>query len=116
MRRRTARACAYSVCSLSDTHGHETANKRLCRPISQTRKPTFTDRDWRILEHIWEFDGVLADYQIKQLEFADNADLQQTKNRLSLLFHTGYVARLNRAGWTRYGCNVYWLTKRGREG
>ena len=79
------------------------------------RKPTFTDRDWRILEHIWEFDGVLADYQIKQLEFADNADLQQTKNRLSLLFHTGYVARLNRAGWTRYGCNVYWLTKRSRD-
>ena len=86
--------------------------------VDRSRKPrkaTYTARDWRILEHIWEFDGVLADYQIKQLEFADNADLQQTKNRLSLLFHNGYVGRLNRAGWTRYGCNVYWLTKRGNE-
>ena len=78
-------------------------------------KPSFTSRDWRILEHIWEYDGLLTDYQIKQLEFADSADMQQTKFRLSKLFHNGYVNRLNRAGWTVYGCNAYWLTEQGAQ-
>lgn len=78
-------------------------------------KADVTERDREILSDIYEFDGQLADFQVKRLRFGDNADMQQTKKRLSILFHKGYLNRLNRAGWTRYGCNVYWLTKRGLE-
>ena len=72
----------------------------------------FTARDSRILEHIWEYDGYLADYQVKELEFTG---MRQAQDRLGKLFHNGYLARTNRMGRARFGTMVYWLTAKGAE-
>nr|WP_281721426.1 replication-relaxation family protein [Nitrosomonas nitrosa] len=72
----------------------------------------FTERDRRILEHIHVHDGLLSDYQVKELEFTG---MRQTRERLGKLFHNGYLARTNRMGRARYGYKIYWLTKKGAQ-
>ncbi len=88
---------------------------RLGDYIDRDRNPgnwpmVLTDRDSRILEHIYEYDGCLADYQVKELEFTG---MRQAQDRLGKLFHNGYLLRTNRMGRTRYGCTLYWLDKAG---
>lgn len=72
----------------------------------------FTDRDGRILEHIWEYDGFLTDYQIRELEFSGH---RQAQDRLGKLFHNGYLNRTNRQGTAAHGAMIYWLTRQGAE-
>lgn len=69
-----------------------------------------TQRDGRILEHIHEYDGFLADYQVKELEFTG---LRQAQDRLGKLFHNGYLNRTNRYGRASSGAMIYWLTRKG---
>jgi hypothetical protein len=57
---------------------------RDCKPKAMV----FTERDGRILEHIHQYDGFLADYQVLELEFQG---VRQTKMRLGKLFHNGYL-------------------------
>lgn len=71
-----------------------------------------TDRDRRLLEHIWEYDGFLTDYQVKALEFTG---LRQAQDRLGKLFHHGYLNRTNRQGRAAHGAMIYWLTRKGAE-
>lgn len=72
----------------------------------------FTSRDGRILEHINEYDGFLADYQVKELEFTG---MRQAQDRLGKLFHNGYLNRTNRNGKASFGAMIYWLTRKGAE-
>jgi hypothetical protein len=90
---------------------------RFQRPdyVDRQRQPkamVMTPRDQRILEHIYAHGGVLADYQIEQLEFTGG---RQRQDRMSKLFHNGYVWRTSRAGHTLCGCAVYWLAHKGAE-
>jgi hypothetical protein len=90
---------------------------RFQRPdyVDRQRQPkamAMTPRDQRILEHIYAHGGVLADYQIQHLEFTGGRQMQ---DRMSKLFHNGYVWRTSRAGYTLCGCAVYWLDQRGAE-
>lgn len=78
----------------------------------QPRDMVLTDRDQRILEHLHAHGGVLADYQIQHLEFTGRRQMQ---DRMSKLFHNGYIQRTSRAGWLLCGCAVYWLNKTGAE-
>lgn len=71
-----------------------------------------TERDGRIMEHIHEYDGFLADYQVKELEFTGQ---RQTRDRLGKLFHNGYLNRTNRRGRARFGAMLYWLAQPGAE-
>jgi hypothetical protein len=83
--------------------------------VDREREPKnmiFMPRDVRILEHIHEFDGVLADYQVRDLEFTG---MRQAQHRLGLLFHNGYLSRTARAGRIACGNMVYWLGKGGAE-
>ena len=85
--------------------------------MDQDRHPdnwpmVLTDRDGRILEHIHEYDGFLADYQVKDLEFTG---MRQARDRLGKLFHNGYLNRTNRRGRTRFGTMIYWLSAQGAE-
>lgn len=72
----------------------------------------FTQRDQRILEHLYAHGGMLADYQIQHLEFTGRRQMQ---DRMSKLFHNGYIQRTSRAGWLLCGCAVYWLSRKGAE-
>ena len=92
---------------------------KLAAFVDQKRNPTgknwqmnFTARDGRILEHIWEYDGFLADYQVKELEFTG---LRQAQDRLGKLFHNGYLERTSRRGRAAHGAMLYWLTRQGAE-
>lgn len=85
--------------------------------IDRSREPEkwvfrMTERDERILEHIWEHGGFLTDYQITALEFGA---ARNARRRLGNLFHNGYLSRLNLRGRARYGFTVYWLTGQGLE-
>jgi hypothetical protein len=71
-----------------------------------------TDRDVRVLEHIHEYNGLLCAEQVMTLEFSG---LYQTKDRLSKLFHNGYIWRTSRAGQLSCGTMVYWLDKKGAD-
>jgi hypothetical protein len=81
---------------------------RDCKPKAMV----FTERDGRILEHIHQYDGFLADYQVLELEFQG---VRQTKMRLGKLFHNGYLERVNRRGSIRFGCSIYWLAPKGAK-
>ncbi len=72
-----------------------------------------TPRDVEVLRSLWLYNGVLADYQIYQLLFANTSTMQVTKRRLGQLWRGGYIRRMNKAGTIVYGCNVYWLTAKG---
>ena len=87
--------------------------------VDQKRNPDgknwqmiFTARDGRILEHVWEYDGFLADYQIMALEFTG---IRQAQDRLGKLFHNGYLERTSRRGRAAHGAMLYWLTRQGAE-
>ena len=70
----------------------------------------FTKRDGRILEAIHAFDGMMGENQIRCLFFRGE---RRAKERLSLLFHNGYLARPDRRRRFSIPCMVYWLDKRG---
>lgn len=77
------------------------------------RKPSnfvFTDRDKRILEHIYVHDGMLTDHQVKELEFTGH---RQAQDRLGKLFHNGYVSRPSPEERKKQGVMFYWLTEKG---
>lgn len=71
-----------------------------------------TERDRRLLEHFYVYDGVLADYQVQALEFNS---LRRAQDRLGKLFHNGFLARTNARGRASYGCMIYWLAEPGAE-
>lgn len=73
---------------------------------------TFTKRDQQILLTIYAYDGVLADYQIDRLFFHNR---RQMYNRMSKLFHNGYVAKPNRKDRYSLDYTVFWLDKKGAE-
>jgi hypothetical protein len=72
----------------------------------------FTKRDGLILETIHAFDGMMGEYQIRCLFFRGE---RRAKERLSMLFHNGYLARPDRRRRASISCMVYWLAKRGAE-
>lgn len=71
-----------------------------------------TTRDKQILEAIHACDGLLADYQIKELFFTG---ARQARDRLMKLFHNGYLARPSKRERASYPCMFYWLTERGAD-
>ncbi len=80
----------------------------------EIRSVFITERDMQVLRSLWVY-GVLADYQIDQLEFSNTKDMKSFKRRATELWNGGYIRRLTRAGTLVYGCNVYWLTRKGAE-
>lgn len=76
------------------------------RPV----KMVLTPRDRRILEHINIHDGMLTDYQVQALEFTG---YRQATDRLSKLFHNGYLARPSQQERKKAGEMFYWLTEMG---
>lgn len=69
-----------------------------------------TPRDKDILEAIYQYEGVLADYQIERLFFDST---RRMKARMSLLYHNGYVNRLSRQQRNSYGFMAYFLDEKG---
>jgi hypothetical protein len=54
-------------------------------------KMRFTPRDYEVLEAIYTYEGILADYQIQRLFFNSERRMQE---RMKLLWHNRYVDRL----------------------
>lgn len=90
-------------------------------PKRRTRLPSYqraaqpppfqlTHRDGAILQTLYCFDGVMADYQIMKLFFDSSTRM---KARMSILFQNGFVARLNRQQRAQLPFMVYWLDKKG---
>ena len=77
-------------------------------------KKRWQPRDGRLLEHVWEYDGILTDHQAVVLEFGDNG-IRQAQDRLGFLFHHGWLNRTSREGKAATRHMVYWLAKRGAE-
>jgi len=71
-----------------------------------------TPRDKQILEAIYQFEGVLADYQLRRLFF--NSD-RRMKGRMSVLYHNQYVDRFTRQQQNSYGLMAYFLDEQGIE-
>lgn len=69
-----------------------------------------TDRDKRIIEAIYDHDGLLADYQIQRLFFSKKRWMQQ---RLQQLCQHHYLQQPTRPQRLILPCLIYWL---GREG
>lgn len=75
----------------------------------------FQKRDGEILEAIYSYDGILADYQIKQLFFSP-ATMRAAQKRLEKLLDAGYIARPDRVHRAQLeGYTVYWLAQAGVE-
>ncbi|MCL4247391.1 MAG: replication-relaxation family protein [Anaerolineae bacterium] len=82
--------------------------------MSKPTHPRFTARDGQILEAIFAYDGVLADYQIQRLFFG--AVKRTAEIRLQKLVEMGYITRPDRQHRAQLpGYTVYWLTKPGAE-
>jgi len=74
-----------------------------------------TDRDKRVIEAVYQFRFLTRD-QIKLLEF-DNGSMTACQRRLSLLFHNGYLAAIQKPVPGGYGSSkrAYCLSKKGKE-
>ena len=72
----------------------------------------FTDRDQRILEAIYAYDGMLSFSQIQRLFFTGKS---QAELRMRLLYHNGYVERPNEAQRRHVPEMIYWLGRKGAE-
>jgi hypothetical protein len=71
-----------------------------------------TERDQKILNAIYAYDGLLSFSQIQRKFFSGES---QAERRLMLLYQHGYVNRPNLAERRRMPEMVYWLDKRGAE-
>lgn len=80
--------------------------------IKSPPKMRLTERDWRIIEAIHSYDGILSFSQVQRLFFTGKS---QTELRLKLLYQHGYLNRLDRDQRRRYTEMVYWLDKKGAE-
>ena len=69
-----------------------------------------TERDKRIFEAIYSHEGILADYQIQRLFFSGR---RTTQERLSRLYHNGYLDRPDRRQRATLQYMVYWLAEKG---
>ena len=77
---------------------------------SQPPGMRLTERDKRILEAIHSHEGILADYQIQAQFFAGRRTAQE---RLSKLYHNGYLERPDRRKRASLPYMVYWLAEAG---
>ncbi len=68
-----------------------------------------TTRDKQIFETIYQYEGVLADYQLERLFFHSHRRMQ---GRMSLLFHAGYLNRFTRQQQAMYGFMAYFLDEK----
>ena len=75
-------------------------------------KMSLTERDRRILEAVYAYDGILSFAQVQRLFFTGKS---QAELRLKLLYQHGYLNRLDRDQRRRYTEMVYWLDKKGAE-
>jgi len=80
--------------------------------IKSPPKMSLTERDRRILEAVYAYDGILSFAQVQRLFFTGTS---QTEQRLKLLYQHGYLNRLDRDQRRRYTEMVYWLDKKGAE-
>jgi len=71
-----------------------------------------TERDWRILEAIHSYDGLLSFSQIQRLFFTSKS---QCERRMMLLYQHKYVNRPSFDERRRISEMIYWLDKRGAE-
>ncbi|MEP7288439.1 MAG: replication-relaxation family protein [Chloroflexota bacterium] len=71
-----------------------------------------TDRDRAVIAAIHDYDGILADYQLRAMFFHDERYFME---RMSFLFHNGYVAKPDRQRRAQLKYTVYWLDKTGAE-
>jgi hypothetical protein len=69
-----------------------------------------TERDKRLLETIHSHEGILADYQLQRLFFRGRRTAQE---RLSKLYHNGYLERPDRRRRATLPYMVYWLAEKG---
>lgn len=69
-----------------------------------------TGRDKRIFEAIHSHEGMMADYQIQRLFFDGK---RTTQERLSKLYHNGYLERPDRRRRASLPYMVYWLAEGG---
>lgn len=74
-----------------------------------------TDRDRELIAAIHAYDGMLAEYQIQQLFFPDVTDPRYVQDRLSKLFHNGYLAKPDEGRRRQIKWTVYWLGPKGVE-
>ncbi|MCL4266680.1 MAG: replication-relaxation family protein [Anaerolineae bacterium] len=88
-------------------------------PYERAKQPPpmrLTERDYRILETIYAFDGVLSLKQIDQLFFSGQ-NRSQPRARMRLLFDNGYVNAPSKTTIHRVpqGESIYWLGRKGAE-
>lgn len=69
-----------------------------------------TERDKRIFETIYSHEGIMADYQLQALFFSGRRMAQE---RLSKLYHNGYLDRPDRRRRASLPYMVYWLAEAG---
>ena len=81
-------------------------------PMENPRPMRLTDRDLRILEAIHTYDGMLGARQIQRLFFQS---WRTTRERLSLLYQNGFIARPDRRQRAALTDMVYWLAEQGAE-
>lgn len=75
-------------------------------------KMELTERDKRILEAVYAYDGILSFSQVQRLFFTGKS---QAELRLKLLYQHGYLNRLDRDQRRRLPEMIYWLDKKGAE-
>lgn len=85
------------------------------RPTDSKRSPVvLTERDTRIFEHIYAYGGVLGQRHILELEFP-GTNGRTCQDRLSRLYHDGWLTRTTSAGARYCGEMVYWLTTKSAD-
>src|SRR5258708_6595550 len=75
----------------------------------------FTERDRELIAAIHTHDGILADYQLRAMFFQTDKTGRFFQDRMSVLFHNGYVAKPDREHRAQLKYTVYWLGKKGAE-
>lgn len=81
--------------------------------FSRADKPPvmgLTPRDKQMLEAIYEYNGVLADYQLARMFFSSE---RRMKERMTLLYQNRYVNRFDRKERNSYSYMAYFLDKVG---
>src|SRR5260221_4042375 len=93
--------------------------KKTARPhYERTDTPPhmrLTDRDREVIAAIHSFDGILADYQLRDMFFQTDTTGRYFQDRMSFLFHNGYVAKPDRERRAQLKYTVYWLGPKGAE-
>src|SRR5260221_3131795 len=93
--------------------------KKTARPhYERTDTPPhmrLTDRDREVIAAIHTYDGILADYQLRAMFFPTDTTGRYFQERMSFLFHNGYIDKPYRQHRAELKYTTYWLDMKGAE-